>query len=183
MLLNWTTIDACFLFPTLQIRSSLGFFAACLGSFLLVLCLEFLRRLQRQFDVYLLAKTKFLSERGYAEPEEMEEKLLTSERDEGDAEERQKGGSWRKRVRARVVLEQTARGAIHMAQFAVSYCIMLLFMYSNGKEANIHHDLVFLSSRGEYVRLMASRIHHNFNSVWHTCRLRLVYKRHAIPAR
>ena len=31
-----------------------------------------------------------------------------------------------------VVLEQMARGAIHMVQFAASYVVMLLVMYSNG---------------------------------------------------
>ena len=64
----------------------------------------------------------------------MEEKLLKHEDEEMDAGERRKDGSWKKRVSAKVVLEQSARGVIHMAQFGVSYCIMLLFMYSNGKE-------------------------------------------------
>lgn len=134
MLLNWNKIDACFLFPSFQIRSSFGFFATCLGSFLLVISLEFLRRLQRQFDTYLRAKNAFLIERGYVVPEDMEGKLLKHEDEERNAGERRKDGSWRNRVSTKVVLEQTARGAIHMAQFWVSYCIMLLVMYSNGKE-------------------------------------------------
>jgi copper transporter 1 len=32
-----------------------------------------------------------------------------------------------------VVLEQLLRGLVHTVQFSVSYCIMLLFMYSNGE--------------------------------------------------
>ena len=36
-----------------------------------------------------------------------------------------------------VVLEQLLRGLVHTVQFSVSYCIMLLFMYSNGKSVLI----------------------------------------------
>ena len=31
-----------------------------------------------------------------------------------------------------IVLEQAIRGVLHGTQFGISYCIMLLFMYSNG---------------------------------------------------
>ena len=55
--------------------------------------------------------------------EEMEEKLLAKEG---------KATSGRERMLV-VVLEQGARGLLHVVQFSVSYCIMLLFMYSNGK--------------------------------------------------
>jgi copper transporter 1 len=59
--------------------------------------------------------------------EEMEEKLLARGGEQGIPirEMESRGIVW-------VTLEQCARGVIHMVQFAVSYCIMLLFMYSNG---------------------------------------------------
>lgn len=36
------------------------------------------------------------------------------------------------KVFSQIMLEQFVRGMIHMVQFAISYCIMLMFMYSNG---------------------------------------------------
>jgi len=125
MLLNWTTIDACFLFSKFHIRSSLGFFAACLGAALLVISLEFLRRLQREFDRYLRSRHAYLGDQKYVAAEEMEEKLLVKDEEGAPS-------STGSRVTVTVVLEQGARGLIHMVQFGVSYCIMLLFMYSNG---------------------------------------------------
>jgi len=127
MLLNWHTIDACFLSSAFHIRSSFTFFLSCLAAFLLVISLEFLRRSQRDFDRYLRARNAILQDEEYALPEETEEKLLPN------------GGSGREslmsklKARTPVVLEQLLRGFIHTVQFAVSYCIMLLFMYSNGK--------------------------------------------------
>ena len=127
MLLNWNTIDACFLSSSLHIRSSLAFFGTCLGSALLVISLEFIRRYQRKFDRYLRSRNAHLQERDYAAGEEME-KLL----DKHGGENLSKGLLQSRTIV--VVLEQCVRGLIHMVQFAVSYCIMLLFMYSNGMD-------------------------------------------------
>jgi copper transporter 1 len=127
MLLNWNTIDACFLFSAFHIRSSFTFFLACLGSFLLVIALEFLRRSQRKFDRHLRARKVIRQDKEYVLPEEMEEKLL----DKGTGV----GASASPGVKERpvvVMMEQILRGLIHMIQFLISYCIMLLFMYSNG---------------------------------------------------
>jgi len=130
MLLNWHTIDACFLSSAFKIRSSFGFFLACLAAFLLVISLEFLRRSQRYFDRYLRAKNAFLEQKGYEAPvEEMEEKLLAKEG---------KAGNGKERVVVVVVVEQSARGLLHVLQFSVSSCIMLLFMYSNGMHSLTH---------------------------------------------
>jgi copper transporter 1 len=116
MLLNWDTIDACFLFPTLQIKSSFEFFAACVGAFLLVISLEFLRRGQRQFDRYLQSKNRFLGSKRYIIAEEIEEKLLDKENEENIPKRDMKP-----RITKRVVLEQLVRGLIQMAQFSISY--------------------------------------------------------------
>jgi copper transporter 1 len=93
-----------------------------------VLSLEALRRFQREFDSYLKSRTEFLEDVEYAMPEEMEEKLL--DKGPGDGALQNKG----KEKTTVVVLQQVLRGMIQGAQFSVSYCIMLLFMYSNGKE-------------------------------------------------
>jgi copper transporter 1 len=68
-----------------------------------------------------------LQDEEYALPEETEEKLLPNGSEEKNLMRRLKGRT------AAVVLEQLLRGLIHTVQFSVSYCIMLLFMYSNGK--------------------------------------------------
>jgi solute carrier family 31 (copper transporter), member 1 len=122
MLLNWSTIDSCFLSSSIHVRSSFVFFLACLGSFLLVISLEFLRRLQREFDRYLRARQSFQGEKEFVLPEEMEEKLLDKEVEENGLIAKRKEGI------GGIVSEQILRGLIHVVQFSVSYCIMLLFI-------------------------------------------------------
>jgi len=103
MLLNWNTIDACFLFSRFHIHSSFEFFLTCLGAFFLVLLLEFIRRLQRKFDAHLRAKNAILQERERVVPDEMEEKLLGNGND----------GKTRELFKQRtivVVIEQAVRG-------------------------------------------------------------------------
>lgn len=56
----------------------------------------------------------------------MEEKLLGKGMEESGEE-----GIGKERPMV-IVIEQILRGLIHMVQFSVSYCIMLMFMYSNG---------------------------------------------------
>jgi copper transporter 1 len=121
MLLNWNTIDSCFLSSSIHVRSPFVFFLACLGSFLLVISLEFLRRLQREFDRYLRARQSFQGEKEYVLPEEMEEKLLDKEVEENGVMAKRKEGI------GAIVSEQILRGLIHVVQFSVSYC-MLLFI-------------------------------------------------------
>ncbi|EKD12222.1 uncharacterized protein L3040_000308 [Drepanopeziza brunnea f. sp. 'multigermtubi'] len=125
MLLNWHTIDACFLSSIFHIRSSFTFFLACLGAFTLVVSLEFVRRIQRQFDQYLQKRNNFFRTKQYVLPAEMEEKLLDPGDDHGFKDEP-------KQKAMVVILDQLLRGLIHVVQFSISYCIMLLFMYSNG---------------------------------------------------
>jgi copper transporter 1 len=79
MRLNWHTIDACFLSSAFHIRSSFTFFLACLGSFLLVISLEYIRRSQRAFDRYLRARRAHSQPDDYVLTEEGEEKLLGKE--------------------------------------------------------------------------------------------------------
>jgi len=127
MLLNWYTLDSCFLTSVFHVRSQFGFFAVCLSAFLLVIVLEFFRRLQRDFDRYLLIKHAASKDESYSAPRDMEEKLLPTSKDKSTSM-----GHNVLMLETNAMIEQLARGLIHMVQFAVSYCIMLLFMYSNG---------------------------------------------------
>lgn len=131
MLLNWNTINSCFLSSAFRVRSSAGFFAVCICSFLLVFFLEFLRRLQRKFDNQLRCRhhqslnnrdTKELNNLSDTEP--LVERTVIRER---VAKGRSLVVDWH------VVIEQVARGLVHTMQFGISYCVMLLVMYSNGE--------------------------------------------------
>lgn len=165
MLLNWTTIDACFLFPTFHIHSTFTFFLTCLGSFLLVISLEFLRRLQREFDRYLRTRKLTRTEKEYVLPEEMEEKLL----DKGTGVEASKGTAGKERPV--VVMEQVLRGLVHMVQFSVSYCIMLLFMYSNGMTPSVD------ACEGKVV-LTGDRLCYRIYCIWGFGGVCVVYERY-----
>ncbi|KAH8599081.1 Ctr copper transporter [Bisporella sp. PMI_857] len=130
MLLNWHTIDAYFLASTFHVQSSLGFVAACLGSLLLFIALEFVRRMQRTFDKHLRSRAGLYSlEKQYLAADEMEEELLHKFGIASDTKHETKGSG----ITRTISLEQLARGAIHTVQFALSYCITLLFTCSNGE--------------------------------------------------
>jgi len=112
MLLDRTTIDACFLSSQLHIRTGFQFFLICLGAFLLVVSLEFLRRLQRSFDSYLRAKNALLQESDYIVPEEMTQKVL------GRPNITQLSHMLTNKRYLVILIEQILRGLIHSFQFA-----------------------------------------------------------------
>ena len=134
MLLNWHTIDACFLSSAFHIRSGFTFFLSCLASFLLVISLEYLRRAQRNLDRYLRARNSRVKDEEYVLPADDTEEVLLPKG------QQKRGLMGKLRGRTFVVVgEQLLRGSIHTIQFAVSYCIMLLFMYSNGTTLLLLH--------------------------------------------
>lgn len=54
MLWNWYTVDACFLSSTWHIRSNGMFAGSVIGVFLLVIAIEAVRRLGREYDRRLI---------------------------------------------------------------------------------------------------------------------------------
>ncbi|KAJ5601425.1 hypothetical protein N7510_010959 [Penicillium lagena] len=58
MLWNWNTIDACFLSTSWHIRSRGMFAGSCIGVICLVLCLEFLRRVGREYDAFIVQRAR-----------------------------------------------------------------------------------------------------------------------------
>ncbi|RAL67291.1 hypothetical protein DID88_008055 [Monilinia fructigena] len=122
MLLNWHTLDTCYLTSTLHIRTPIHFTLICLFSFLLPIILEITRRYQRIYDRYLRAKQihHLQNEHESSPVDEISEKLL--------------GGPHLERTNwdSSVVLEQGLRAGLHLVQFALSYCVMMMWMYSNG---------------------------------------------------
>ncbi|KAJ5574275.1 uncharacterized protein N7459_008702 [Penicillium hispanicum] len=58
MLWNWNTIDACFLSSGWHIKSRGMFAGSCIGVIALVLCLELLRRVGREYDAFILRRAR-----------------------------------------------------------------------------------------------------------------------------
>lgn len=130
MLWNWYTIDSCFLAKSWHVRSSGGFAGSCIGAILLVISLEFLRRMQREFDRYL---RRPLSSND-------------SETGSGSGASGPAKGAQIKVAGLSIypfrttpnagglkLWQQVIRALLYMLQFAVGYFIMLLAMYYNGE--------------------------------------------------
>ncbi|KAL8868686.1 MAG: hypothetical protein Q9174_004828 [Haloplaca sp. 1 TL-2023] len=144
MLWNWNTVDACFISETWRITSKGMFAGSCIGVILLVMCLEALRRLQREYDAYLVRqyckrnepmRTSFHDDETPINPDvEGSAKTggnnitVTSKSSQGSSTS---GIGKQQRLRP-TVLQQAIRAFIHMLQFAVAYFIMLMAMYYNG---------------------------------------------------
>ncbi|PLB45569.1 copper transporter [Aspergillus steynii IBT 23096] len=58
MLWNWNTIDACFLSSSWHITSKGMFAGSCIGVIVLVMALEFLRRLGREYDAFIINRAR-----------------------------------------------------------------------------------------------------------------------------
>ncbi|KAL8655190.1 MAG: hypothetical protein Q9226_003150 [Calogaya cf. arnoldii] len=126
----------------------LGKFAgSCIGVICLVIALEFLRRLQREYDTYLVKQHRVRNA-------QIHSSVLDNGSDTGhplDIEANGMGKNDTNRVQVTsksplpgraadltlqrlvpTVFQQAIRALLHMLQFAVAYFIMLLAMYYNG---------------------------------------------------
>ncbi|KAM0478293.1 hypothetical protein ACHAPX_005483 [Trichoderma viride] len=137
MLWNWNVIDACFISESWQIKSKGMFAGSCIGVILLVMALEFLRRLSKEYD-------RFIVKQHAAKFQESSASTTTAARPAVPADVTKTGlESVNSRelacpVRSAMppfrpsVFQQAVRALIHMVQFAVAYFVMLLAMYYNG---------------------------------------------------
>ncbi|KAI0396432.1 fungal-specific transcription factor domain-containing protein [Xylariaceae sp. FL0594] len=155
MLWNWDTINACFLSESWQIRSRGAFAALCVGVILLVVLLEFLRRVAKTYDRYLIrehyktvtltaapSSLAFAHSSLAARPSSSQSassgSLMQKVHEQQDHEnENGLGGMPILAVPASLpfrpsVAQQGARALLHTLQFATAYWIMLLAMYYNG---------------------------------------------------
>ena len=150
MLWNWYTIDACFFSTSWHITSKGMFAGSCIGVIALVLLLEFLRRLQREYDGFLLeqrsrrmndtqrARAASTSKHGSANSNSSSVNLGDSALAAGDP---LLGSYWKQSLSpgegnnphgVPTISQQAVRAGIHTMQFSVAYIIMLLAMYYNG---------------------------------------------------
>ena len=129
MFWNWYTLDACFLSRSWHITSSAMFVGSCIGVICLVLLLEFLRRLQREYDRLIAREDQQRNSKSgnhSSDPEDPPHSAVPLLQD------------WAKSLPSREfdslpnITQQTVRALMHTLQFAVAYMIMLLAMYYNG---------------------------------------------------
>ena len=133
MFWNWYTIDACFISPKWRITSIAMLVGSCIGVIGLVVLLELLRRLQREYDTFITRqaqKSKCKSE--------CEESMSISEQPPHSALPLLY--DWTHSLPLPLTdsgylptaAQQAVRAAMYTLQFAVAYSIMLLAMYYNG---------------------------------------------------
>ncbi|KAI1764627.1 Ctr-domain-containing protein [Hypoxylon sp. FL1150] len=122
---NWNTVGTCFLAETWQIETEGSFAASCIGVFVLVICLEFLRRLGREYDGFILRQFQQHVIAAQARASELEGSSCCS-----DAPAPAPGPQV---VTFRATpLQQLIRSIIHAAAFGVAYVLMLIAMAFNG---------------------------------------------------
>jgi solute carrier family 31 (copper transporter), member 1 len=124
MLWNWNVVDSCFLAQSWHITNNAMFAASCVGAALLVVCLEFLRRVGHEYDAYLL--------RQFQRQLRLQQAALASATPasccDGPAPTL---GTQYATFRASA-LEQLIRAIIHGITLGLAYIVMLLIMYYNG---------------------------------------------------
>ncbi|KAI4193501.1 MAG: hypothetical protein LQ350_008277 [Teloschistes chrysophthalmus] len=150
MLWNWYTVDSCFISSTWHITSKGRFAGSCIGVICLVVILEALRRMQREYDRFLIKQAQAHADRINSSTRENGSDFDRSPVIEANQNLKEQGNhvsivrkssspvSSKGIVLAAplqykpTIIQQAIRSLIHMLQFAVAYFIMLLAMYYNG---------------------------------------------------
>lgn len=105
------------------------FVGSCIGVICLVLLLEFLRRLQREYDRFIACENQQRNPKHRnrsSDPEEPPHSAVPLLQDWAKSLPSRESGSLPS------ITQQTVRALMYMLQFAVAYMIMLLAMYYNG---------------------------------------------------
>ncbi|EED12976.1 Ctr copper transporter family protein [Talaromyces stipitatus ATCC 10500] len=144
MLWNWNTIDACFISKSWRITSNGMFAGSCIGVILLVMSLEFLRRLSKEYDRYILRHFKqalqIPRKAGASLPASSPPPKATASATSGLDETSSNPPTCANIPTTTkemyyfrpTLVQQSVRALLHMVTFAVAYFIMLLAMYYNG---------------------------------------------------
>lgn len=134
MLWNWDTIDTCFLTETWHIFTKGQFAGTCIAVFLMVVTLELLRRLQRNYERKLVLDwAAKQNSNGVTTPNVEQEQEGKGEAGAMVAAVELTGRNgimgWLKPFKfSPTVGQQLVRTAMHTAQFMLAYIIMLLAM-------------------------------------------------------
>ncbi|KAF3760032.1 hypothetical protein M406DRAFT_75399 [Cryphonectria parasitica EP155] len=143
MLWNWYTIDSCFIAESWHVGSNGAFAATCIGTVLLVMVMEALRRLGREFDDWILRSFQA----GAAAATSLDLSFLTPDplaqhqkNDDGSTKAASKTtitATGQMQASRAVMfraspLQQAIRAIIHAMSLGVAYLVMLLVMSYNG---------------------------------------------------
>lgn len=133
MLWNWNTVDSCFISTSWHVTSRGMFAGSCIGVLLLVMLLELLRRMVKEYDALLVRKHSTNSNGngngngstyvGTAAQQQQAASESGESKGQG-VNVRPVGAVSSGRFRP-TLPEQAVRALLHMCQFAVAYFVML----------------------------------------------------------
>lgn len=155
MLWNWYTIDSCFLAESWHVGSNGAFAASCIGTILLVIILEALRRVGKEYDDWILrgfqaraAQSRLNLHSGPSNtgPSSSSSSATGNPKAAATAKVTPASAAWKRLGggvgvgggggRAVVFraspLQQVFRAVIHAVTLGLAYIIMLLVMSYNG---------------------------------------------------
>ncbi|KAI0884130.1 copper transport protein ctr4 [Annulohypoxylon maeteangense] len=118
---NWNTVGTCFLAESWQVESEGAFAASCIGVFFLVIYLELVRRLGKEYDTFILRQFR----------QHATAQFRASKEDSSCCSDAPAPGPQVVTFRA-TPLQQLIRSVVHAASFGVAYILMLIAMSFNG---------------------------------------------------
>ncbi|KAI1371388.1 copper transport protein ctr4 [Hypoxylon crocopeplum] len=118
---NWNTIGTCFLAESWRVENEGTFAASCIGVFLLVICLELLRRVGKEYDSFILRQFQ----------QHVAAQARAAKIDESCCSDTPAAGPQIVTFRATPV-QQLIRSIIHAFAFGLAYILMLIAMAFNG---------------------------------------------------
>ncbi|KAL0936044.1 ctr copper transporter [Colletotrichum truncatum] len=127
MMWNWNTIDACFLAESWQIENNGMMAASCIGVALLVVALECLRRIGKEYDGIIMKQVQRRAASLSGDSQSSEKGKISCATQLSDCASTPQILTFRASP-----VQQLARAFIHAVTFGVAYVVMLLAMYFNG---------------------------------------------------
>ncbi|KAF4553560.1 Ctr copper transporter-like protein 3 [Elsinoe fawcettii] len=124
MLWNWRTDNACFLSGSWHIKNNAMFAASCVGVALLVVTLEFLRRVSTDFDQYL--------QRQFRRRAQLYQSSITDLGSDSKESACCVGQGNRQITFRATSIQQLIRAGLHGVTIGIAYLLMLIIMSFNG---------------------------------------------------
>ncbi|KAI4950231.1 hypothetical protein J4E91_004887 [Alternaria rosae] len=124
MLWNWRVEDACFLSESWHVTNNGMMAASCIGAGLLVVCLEFLRRVSHEYDALLL--------RQFQRQLSLQRAALAAATPTNCCDGPTSTLGLQHATFRATALQQLVRASIHGLTLGLAYIIMLLVMHFNG---------------------------------------------------
>lgn len=124
MLWNWNVVDSCFISGSWHVTNNAMFAASCVGAALLVVCLEFLRRVGHEYDAHLLRQFQ-------RHLRAQQSALAAAPPSNCCGGPSSTLGTHYATFRA-TGLQQLIRAIVHGITLGLAYIVMLLIMYFNG---------------------------------------------------